>query len=72
MKQVPLRFRLDQLAAIDEIHQVTRIPRQVLIREGVDLLIANYKSNQTGRGKRQRENVRTTAATGPQAASINL
>jgi len=37
-------FTPEQLEALQEIHNRTRIPMAVIIREGIDLVLAKYAS----------------------------
>ena len=50
LKRVLVHFTLDQIEALDALATRTRIPRAVLIREGIDDLLKKHRTS--GRGKR--------------------
>jgi hypothetical protein len=52
-KTIPVRYYDDQIADIDRIFNETRIPRSVLIRQAVDLLLARYKRIKADSPKRR-------------------
>lgn len=41
--QYMLSMEPEQRAELEKLHRATRIPRQVLLREGLDLLLAKYR-----------------------------
>ncbi len=40
--QSMLSLEPEQREQLEKLHRATRIPRQVLLREGVDMLLAKY------------------------------
>ncbi len=38
-----LSLEAEQREQLERLHKATRIPRQVLLREGVDMLLAKYR-----------------------------
>ena len=41
--QTVLSLEPEQREQLEKLHKATRIPRQVLLREGVDMLLAKYR-----------------------------
>ena len=41
-KQVPLYLEPEQYEQLKKLHEETRVPMQVYLREGVDMILAKY------------------------------
>ena len=41
-KAVPLYLEPEQYEALKKLHEETRVPMQVYLREGVDMVLAKY------------------------------